>query len=95
MGVVLGVAACGGPAIPFRAGRINANGPGPATVPEPQEDLQSHIDAFKRMGFTQSEMIQLVACGHTLGGVRSVDFPLIVPDDANGNGFGPFDNTES
>ncbi|KAF7363227.1 Peroxidase [Mycena venus] len=78
MGVVSAVFGCGGPVIPFRAGRIDATEAGPETVPEPQQNLTSHIDAFKRMGFNETEMIGLLACGHVLGGVRQADFPLIV-----------------
>ncbi|KAJ3794689.1 heme peroxidase [Lentinula aff. detonsa] len=80
LGAVLAVAGCGGPIIPFSAGRVDATEAGPATVPEPQQDLASHTEAFRRQGFTPTEMIGLVACGHTLGGVRQVDFPLVVTD---------------
>jgi hypothetical protein len=82
LGTVFGISACGGPIIPYRAGRADATGAGPATVPEPQQDLASHIESFRRQGFNQTEMISLVACGHTLGGVRQVDFPLVVTDNA-------------
>ncbi|KAF8182248.1 heme peroxidase, partial [Mycena galopus ATCC 62051] len=81
MGAVMSVVGCGGPVIPFRAGRIDATQPGPETVPEPQQDLDSHIAAFKRLGFNETEMIALLACGHALGGVRQVDFPLVVTPD--------------
>lgn len=37
-----------------------ANAPG---VPEPQQDIDAHIASFARQGFTQQEMIGLVACG--------------------------------
>ncbi|KAF8825910.1 hypothetical protein HHX47_DHR6000701 [Lentinula edodes] len=80
LGAVFAVAGCGGPLIPFSAGRVDATEPGPETVPEPQQDLASHTEAFRRQGFSPTEMIGLVACGHTLGGVRQVDFPLIVTD---------------
>ncbi|KAJ3855465.1 heme peroxidase [Lentinula lateritia] len=80
LGAVFAVAGCGGPLIPFSAGRVDATEAGPATVPEPQQDLASHTEAFRRQGFTPTEMIGLVACGHTLGGVRQVDFPLVVTD---------------
>ncbi|KAL0563179.1 hypothetical protein V5O48_018897 [Marasmius crinis-equi] len=83
MAAIAGYGSCGGPSvasIPFRAGRIDAPAAGPATVPEPQQDLESHIASFKRQGFTQSEMITLVACGHTVGGVRKIDFETITPD---------------
>ncbi|KAJ7793123.1 heme peroxidase [Mycena olivaceomarginata] len=73
MGAISAVIGCGGPAIPFRAGRIDATEAGPETVPEPQPDLASHIESFRR-GFSATEMI-------SLGGVRKADFPLIVTED--------------
>jgi hypothetical protein len=54
----------GGPEIAFRGGRIDAGEPNIPGVPEPQQDLDSHIAAFARQGFTQTEMIKLVACGY-------------------------------
>ncbi|KAH8823960.1 heme peroxidase [Flagelloscypha sp. PMI_526] len=75
MGVVMGYQTCGGPTVPYRYGRIDATQAGVSGVPEPHQDLQSHTDSFARQGFTPSEMIALVACGHTLGGVSSDDFP--------------------
>lgn len=86
------MAACGGPAVPYRFGRIDATAPGPETVPEPHQDLESHVASFKRLGFNESEMIALVACGHTYGGVRATDFPSIVSSDVT-NGFANFDST--
>lgn len=65
--------------IPYRAGRVDATGPGPTGVPRPEQPLDEHISSFQKQGFTQEEMIGLVACGHTLGGVHGVDFPEIVP----------------
>ncbi|KIK56950.1 hypothetical protein GYMLUDRAFT_229970 [Collybiopsis luxurians FD-317 M1] len=82
LGAIMAVAGCGGPFIPFSAGRVDATEAGPPTVPEPQQDLASHAESFRRQGFTPTEMIALVACGHTLGGVRQVDFPLVVTDSA-------------
>ncbi|KAF8224178.1 hypothetical protein L208DRAFT_1513346 [Tricholoma matsutake] len=38
---------------------------------------------FQNSGFDSSEMIQLVACGHTLSGVQSTDFPELVPPGPN------------
>ncbi|KAJ6589731.1 hypothetical protein B0H19DRAFT_1249251 [Mycena capillaripes] len=35
---------------------------------------------FAIQGFTQTEMIGLIACGHTFGGVQHKPFPQIVPD---------------
>ncbi|KAL0056932.1 hypothetical protein AAF712_016453, partial [Marasmius tenuissimus] len=69
---------CDGPKVPLRGGRVDATSAGPPTVPEPHQDLASHTESFRRQGFDQSEMIALVACGHSLGGVRRVDFPEII-----------------
>ncbi|KAM0261106.1 hypothetical protein ACHAQJ_002367 [Trichoderma viride] len=92
--------------IPFRAGRVDATGPGPSGVPTPEQPLDEHITSFQRQGFTPQEMIGLVACGHTLGGVHGDDFPQIVPVvndpatdqntqtfDTTNSGFTAFDNT--
>ncbi|KAE9397992.1 hypothetical protein BT96DRAFT_1020437 [Gymnopus androsaceus JB14] len=65
----------------------------PPTVPEPQQPLESHIEAFRRQGFNQTEMIALVACGHTLGGVRQEDFPLIVTENLGATDVDTFDTT--
>ncbi|KAL0575765.1 hypothetical protein V5O48_006208 [Marasmius crinis-equi] len=94
LGTVLGVASCGGPFIPFRGGRVDATSAGPATVPEPQQDLASHTESFRRQGFTQSEMIGLVACGHSLGGVRRDDFPEIIQESIEGTNVALFDGTQ-
>jgi len=100
MGVVWGVSACGGPIIPFRGGRIDSLKAGPLGVPEPHQDIATHTEKFRLQGLNQAEMISLVACGHTLGAVRSDDFPDIVPPNSNPNPnqpfrsvFGPFDGT--
>ena len=83
LGTVYAVRACTGPIIPFRAGRIDATEAGPKGVPEPQQDLASHTASFAKQGFNVSEMIGLVACGHTLGGVHEEDFPTIVYGETN------------
>ncbi|KAJ6452488.1 heme peroxidase [Mycena sanguinolenta] len=68
----------GGPEIAFRGGRIDATEANAPGVPKPEEDLASHVATFARQGFTQTEMISLVACGHTFGGVQHDPFPDIV-----------------
>ncbi|KAG6827360.1 hypothetical protein H0H92_012098 [Tricholoma furcatifolium] len=95
LGAVFAVSTCGGPIIPFRGGRIDVWEAGPAGVPQPQEDLQTNIGEFSRAGFSTSEMIQLTACGHTMGGVRSTDFPQLVAPNANSDMpvFDDFDTT--
>ncbi|KAJ6571779.1 heme peroxidase [Mycena capillaripes] len=83
LATVFAVATCGGPVIPFRGGRIDANTAGPLGVPDPGDSLDSLTNNFAKQGFNVSEMIQLVACGHTLGGVRYPDFPTIVSNSNN------------
>ncbi|KAF9480740.1 heme peroxidase [Pholiota conissans] len=94
MGAIWGVAGCSGPPIRYRGGRKDASGAGRPGVPEPQQDLQSHKDSFKLQGFNETEMIALVACGHTVGAVRAADFPTIVADKKGTNPtVGSFDTT--
>ncbi|PVF94577.1 heme peroxidase [Serendipita vermifera] len=97
LGVVAAMDSCGGPEIPFRSGRIDNFTPSPPGVPEPHQDIQTHINAFSRMGFTKEEMIGLVACGHSIGGVHHATFPDIVPPppdpSTNFQGVQHFDST--
>lgn len=67
MGVVAVIGCGAGPFIPYCGGRIDAIHAGPATVPEPQQNLASHIASFKHQGFNETEMIGLMAYGHSLG----------------------------
>jgi hypothetical protein len=50
-------------------------------VPDQTDSLASLTADFTRMGFTLSEGIQLVACGHTLGGVAGATRPRLVPSN--------------
>ncbi|KAF8133615.1 heme peroxidase, partial [Mycena galopus ATCC 62051] len=96
LGTIIAIENCGGPEIAFRGGRIDADGPNVPGVPEPQDDLATHIADFARQGFTQTEMIGLVACGHTFGGVQQAPFPDIVPvinDPNNTQSVAHFDST--
>ncbi|KAF7313974.1 Peroxidase [Mycena chlorophos] len=88
-GAAVAVKNCGGPNIPFRTGRITALEAGPSGVPLPTDSLKSQTAAFARQGFTAKEMIGLVACGHTMGGVDNEDFPDINPNV----GVASFDHT--
>lgn len=84
--------------IKLRAGRVDAQGPGPTGVPGPADSLAFAATAFANAGFSQSDMIQAVACGHSLGSVHQVNFPEIVPasvvdEVSNKDGASPFDST--
>ncbi|KAG7009839.1 WSC domain-containing protein [Physcia stellaris] len=93
LGMYSAVRSCGGPAIPFRSGRVDATEAGPVGVPLPQNSLFTFQNQFSRMGFNATEMIQVVACGHTLGGVHSTNFPQIVPPGSSPQEVVHFDTT--
>ncbi|KAH6981359.1 heme peroxidase [Ilyonectria sp. MPI-CAGE-AT-0026] len=84
MSVIVSHSSCGGSTkIPFRYGRIDANEAGQAGVPEAHTPLKTMLGRFVTAGYSQSDMITMVACGHTLGGVHSVNFPEISKGSTN------------
>lgn len=87
MSVVAATDSCGGPKVDLYAGRVDATEAGPWGVPKPDQNITHHTKIFARQGFNTEEMITMVACGHTLGGVHHEDFPQIVgdPDATPGN----------
>jgi hypothetical protein len=94
LGVYASVRECGGPIIPMRGGRVDATAAGPLGVPQPQNGAGTFANQFARMGFNNTDMIQMTACGHTLGGVHAGDFPQIVAAGTAPDDFQLFDNTE-
>ncbi|KAK7038552.1 peroxidase [Favolaschia claudopus] len=80
LAALIAIENCGGPEIPFRGNRVDAIVPNSPGVPEPQQDIDAHIESFRKQGFTKEEMIGLVACGHSFGGVQHDAFPDTVPD---------------
>ncbi|KIW98900.1 uncharacterized protein Z519_00563 [Cladophialophora bantiana CBS 173.52] len=95
LGVYASVRACGGPAVPLKAGRIDATQAGAVGVPDAKDDITKLTRGFARMGFSPTEMIQVVACGHTLGGVHSAEHPTIVPANTTTLGVQNFDATNN
>lgn len=93
LGASLSTRVCGGPAVPVRGGRVDATSAGSPGVPQPQNAISLFINQFSRMGFTQTEMIGLVACGHTIGGVHTTEFPALVPAGTTANGESALDST--
>lgn len=92
LGVYASVRSCGGLPVPIRAGRIDSSGPGPLGVPQPEHSVEMFREQFRRMGFSNAEMIQVTACGHTIGGVHDTEFPELVvageaPSDTTVAGF--------
>ncbi|KAL1640473.1 hypothetical protein SLS58_006972 [Diplodia intermedia] len=100
LSTVIAVGNCGGPKIPFRVGRIDATEAGPTGVPKPDQDIDTHTQMFAKAGFNTSDMIAMVACGHSLGGVHGKDFPEITLNSSEtnfvhfetGDHFKSFDN---
>ena len=92
-GVYASVRSCGGPVVPVRAGRVDATAKGSSGVPQPQNSIQTFESQFARMGFEPREMIQLVACGHSLGGVHKAEFPDMVIEEDLVDGMNVLDNT--
>lgn len=92
-GVYASVRSCGGPVIPVRGGRVDADKAGNPGVPQPQNSAFMFQQQFDRMGFTNVEMIQVTACGHTLGGVHKTEFPDIITDPKAKNGLGGLDDS--
>ncbi|KAL8794244.1 MAG: hypothetical protein Q9195_003198 [Heterodermia aff. obscurata] len=93
LGLYAAVRSCSGPAVPFRSGRIDATEAGPVGVPLPQNSLFTFQNQFARVGFNATEMIQVIACGHTLGGVHASNFPQIVPPGSAPDDVVHFDTT--
>ncbi|EUC58587.1 manganese peroxidase [Rhizoctonia solani AG-3 Rhs1AP] len=86
---------CKGPGLVMRAGRIDATEPGPeGGVPEPKDNINKLLAKFANAGFNQTDMIQMVACGHTIGGVHGQFFPELT-GDSNETNFVHFDTTGS
>ncbi|KAJ4993682.1 WSC domain-containing protein [Stagonosporopsis vannaccii] len=94
LSTVLAVGNCGGPKIPLRIGRVDATEGGVLGVPEPQQDLDTHKKMFAKAGFSTEDMIAMVACGHTMGGVHGKTFPEITENNEESNVV-HFDSTDA
>lgn len=98
LGLYSAVRSCGGPQVPLRAGRIDATGAGPDALPDAADSANTLTARFANMGLSATEMIQLVACGHTLGGVHPAQNPAVTsqnPGQAQAQGVLPFDTTDA
>ena len=95
LGTYTAVRSCGGLPIPVRPGRVDATIKGENGAPQPGDGITIFLTRFNRMGFNQTEMITLTACGHTLGGVHAENNPLIVAPNTVPNNFATMDSTGS
>lgn len=95
-GIYAATRSCGGPVVPVRGGRKDATSAGPAGfVPQPQNAIGTFRNQFARLGLDDAGMIQLVACGHTLGGVHASENPLILDAGTVPNDFATMDTSPS
>ncbi|KAI9208368.1 heme peroxidase [Polychytrium aggregatum] len=83
LGAIQAIRVCGGPKVLFRPGRPDALGPGTLSPPNPNDNVTTHGQLFSRMGFSQQDMIALIACGHTIGFVHGIDQPEIIANGTN------------
>ncbi|KAF4548367.1 Peroxidase-like protein 1 [Elsinoe fawcettii] len=94
LSMVMAVARCGDLRVPLRFGRKDATEAGIMGVPEAHTDLETARKRFEISGFNTTEMITLVACGHTIGGVHSVDHPeIVIEGPVDAANVARFDNT--
>lgn len=75
LGTVMASAACSGPQLPYKGGRIDALEAGSFGVPEPSTNITQTLAEFGQAGFSQVEAIQLTACGHTVGQLHGTADP--------------------
>ena len=95
-GIYTATRSCGGPIVPVRGGRVDATTAGPVgAVPQPQNAIGTFKNQFLRLGLETPGMIQLVACGHSLGGVHASENPLILDAGTVPNDFATMDSTPS
>ncbi|CAN8099718.1 unnamed protein product [Discula destructiva] len=93
LSLVMSVERCGDLKVPLRVGRVDATDAGIMGVPEAHTDLETSRKRFETASFSQEEMITLVACGHTVGSVHSVDHPEIVSGPVEASNIAQFDTT--
>ncbi|KAI8941040.1 hypothetical protein NX059_002284 [Plenodomus lindquistii] len=93
LAMVMSVARCGDFRVPLRMGRVDATVAGVKGVPEAHTDLETSRRRFEMASFNQTEMITLVACGHSIGSVHSVDHPEIVSGEPADSNVARFDTT--
>jgi hypothetical protein len=94
LSLVMSVARCADMRVPLRLGRKDATEAGIKGVPEAHTDLDTSRKRFATMGMDEADMITLIACGHSIGGVNSVDHPEIVSGPVSPENKASFDTTK-
>lgn len=92
-GAYASMRSCGGPILSVRGGYVDATEAGDSGVPQAGNSLPVLIQQFDRMSFNATEMIELIACGHSMGGVHNRELPQLVPNGTGVNGEASFRST--
>ena len=93
LSLVMSVARCANMRVPLRLGRKDATEAGIKGVPEAHTDLDTTRKRFETASLSETDMITLIACGHSIGGVHSVDHPEIVSGPVSAENKASFDTT--
>jgi hypothetical protein len=93
LSLVMSVARCADMRVPLRLGRKDAAEAGIKGVPEAHTDLNTTRKRFETASLSETDMITLIACGHSIGGVHSVDHPEIVSGQVSAENKASFDTT--
>jgi len=93
LSLVMAVARCADMRVPLRLGRKDATEAGIKGVPEAHTDLDTSRKRFATMSLDEADMITLIACGHSIGGVHSVDHPEIVSGPVSPENKATFDTS--
>lgn len=94
LSLVMSVARCANMRVPLRLGRKDAMEAGIKGVPEAHTDLETTRKRFATASLNETDMITLIACGHSIGGVHSVDHPEIVSGPVSAENKLSFDTTK-
>ncbi|EUC32807.1 hypothetical protein COCCADRAFT_97765 [Bipolaris zeicola 26-R-13] len=94
MALVMSVDRCAGMHVPLRLGRKDAIEAGIKGVPEAHTSLETTRQRFATASLSEVDMITLIACGHSIGGVHSVDHPEIVSGPVSEENKASFDTTK-
>lgn len=94
LSLVMSVARCANMRVPLRLGRKDAAEAGIKGVPEAHTDLETTRNRFATASLNETDMITLIACGHSIGGVHSVDHPEIVSGPVSADNKLSFDTTK-
>jgi hypothetical protein len=92
--LVMSVARCADMRVPQRLGHKDAAETGIKGVLEAHTDLNTTRKRFETASLNEVDVITLIACGHSIGGVHSVDHPEMVSGPVSAENKASFDTTK-